>query len=141
MKSRFFKTLSAPSLGLAVLVSLCAMPSMFAADTIKADVPFAFQVGSKTLPAGSYEFDIRRDEGSVGVYGNPKVKGADAMAGILTWLAPSPHQSADDAHIVFDIVGDKYILSEVWQPESGGILVHATKEPHKHHVLHVKLHR
>lgn len=141
MKSRFFNRLSVPSLGLAALISLCAMPSMFAADAINAEVPFAFQVGSKTLPAGTYEFDIRRDEGSVGVYGNPKVKGADAMEGILTWLAPQQHQSSDDAHLVFDVVGNQYILSEVWQPESGGILVHATKEPHQHHVLHIKLHR
>lgn len=139
MKRRFFNSLGAPSLGIAVLLTLSAMPSAFAADSVKAEIPFAFQLESKTLPAGTYEFDIRRDEGTVGIYGNPKVKGADAMAGILTWLAAPPHSTADDAHVVFDVVGGHYILSELWQPESGGILLHATKEPHSHQVVHVKV--
>ncbi|MGC4050409.1 MAG: hypothetical protein QM757_13610 [Paludibaculum sp.] len=73
------------------------------------------------------------------ILGDPKLKGAESMEAILCWLAPPEHQSASDAHIVFDKVNGGYILSEVWQPLMGGVLVHTTKEPHEHHVVHVKL--
>lgn len=141
MLSSSWKYFGAPSLGVAVLLSLCAMPAAYGADTLKAEIPFAFQAGSKTLPAGIYEFDIHRDEGNVSILGDTKVKGAESTEQILCWLAPPEHQSANDAHVVFDRVGDHYILSELWQPLMGGILVHSTKEPHEHHVVHIKLRR
>lgn len=127
-----------PSLGMAVLATLFLMPGTFGAELIKAEVPFAFKVGAKTLPAGEYEIQLDRQGESVTVLGVAKVKGSSAVEPIITSLAPTAHSDSTHSHIVFDKVGSVYTLSEIWRPGADGILVHATKGPHEHHVLHLK---
>jgi hypothetical protein len=39
---------------------------------------------------------------------------------------------------VFDVVGDSYILSEIWLPAGDGYLVAATKGPHTHKTVKAK---
>ncbi len=138
MTSKLTKVFGAPSLGIAVLLSMFTIPCAFGAALMKADVPFAFQVGSKTLPAGEYEFQIDRQGDRVTVLGSTKVKGSIALESIITSLAPTAHSDSTHAHIVFDKVGNTYTLSELWQPGEDGILVHTTKGKHEHHVLHLK---
>ncbi len=122
---------------LAVLVAtaaLAAAPSVFAADILKVDVPFPFQVEGKTLPAGAYEFKIDISADTVEV----SAPGTGAVALVITRLAAPPHPGSNEhAHIVFDKVGTTYTLSELWEPGTDGFLVHATKGKHEHHVIHV----
>jgi hypothetical protein len=125
------------SLGVTLAMAIGTAPSAFGAAMVKAEVPFAFQVSNKSLPAGAYEFQLDREAGTVEIIGQPK--GVSALTGVITSLAPPPHSSATDSHIVFDVVGDKYILSEIWQHGNDGLLLYATKGPHRHHVLHLKL--
>ena len=121
----------------AALFALLAVPtSAFAAQTLKTDITFPFRVGEKTLPAGHYEFRISYGEELVNVV-NPS-NGAGAVTTFLTYLAPTPHSTATDAHIVFDKVGNTYTLSELWIPGQEGILVYATKGKHEHQIIHVK---
>ena len=129
--------LSLISMGIGLAIVMISMPDAFGASLVKADVPFAFQVGNKPMPAGSYEIRLDREAGTVEVEGASK--GANALAGVITSLAPPPHSDANDSHLVFDVVGDKYVLSEVWQQGNDGLLLFATKGPHRHHVLHFKL--
>lgn len=119
-------------LAIAGMVFLAAAPA-FAADTVLANVPFAFKVGSKTLPAGDYEFAIHFNNDTVAVSNTANPKGPSAVEEILTTLAS---QNLSDARLVFDKAGGQYILSEIWQPEGEGVLVHATRGKHEHHVLH-----
>lgn len=118
-------------LALVVTAFLAAAPA-FAADTVLANVPFAFKVGSKTLPAGDYSFAIREDYEVLAVRSTANPKGPSALEEIVTTLAPS---NSPEARVVFDKVGGEYLLSEVWQPEGEGILVHTTKGRHEHHVV------
>jgi hypothetical protein len=115
---------------------LAVAPSVFAQDVLTAKIPFPFQVESKTLPAGTYDFTINDGAGTVAVQSSSRSAAAEAL--IITRLAaqfhpgPNPH-----SHVVFDKVGNMYILSELWEPGTDGFLVHATKEKHEHYVVHV----
>ena len=52
----------------------------------------------------------------------------------ITTLAAGDAPS-DNLRLVFDRIGDRRFLSEVWFPKSDGLLVHGTPQEHKHDVL------
>jgi hypothetical protein len=137
MKKQLNTHLSLISWGIGLAIAMISMPNAFATHLVKADVPFAFQVGNKSMPAGSYEFRLDREAGTVDIEGASK--DANALAGVITSLAAPPHTGVNDSHLVFDVVGDKYMLSEVWRQGNDGLLLYATKGPHRHHVLHFRL--
>lgn len=124
MLNRLRSVTAASALGAGVLFAFLTIPAAFGADFLKADVPFTFQVGSKTLPPGSYEFTIHRNGQFVSVLGSTREKRSEAIGNIITMLGPVSHGTATDSHLVFDKVGGRYILSELWEPKSEGILVH-----------------
>ncbi len=104
-------------------------------ESIKTTVDFSFSVGGKVLPAGQYEFSRSAEVLIFRVQG----EGMNAAeAPVLTRLAGAIHTTPEDAHIVFDKVGDAYILSEIWIPGEDGFLLAVTKEPHEHIVINVK---
>ena len=61
-------------------------------------------------------------------------KGPAAEAPVVTRLA-QPAVPLVEPKIIFDKVGDKYIVSEVWLPGRDGFLLAGTKEPHTHHAV------
>jgi hypothetical protein len=110
--------------------------SAFGADNVKGNIPFAFQAGTKSLPAGSYQFRIDRVAYTVTVIGP---KSNDSMlVPFVTTLAANAHSNATDADLVFDKVGSSYTLSELWLPNAEGVLVHATKGKHEHNIIHLE---
>jgi hypothetical protein len=123
--------------GAALLITASTARAAVDEGVVKANIPFAFQVAGKTLPAGTYEIQIDRQELSVSVRSDPK--GPSAMENIITSIADPGPGLAAEARVVFDLVGDNHILSEVWCPGADGVLVFAAKGPHKHHTLHIKL--
>lgn len=127
-----------PCAGTALVLVLFASSSAFAAEMVKAEIPFAFNVGKKALPAGGYEFKIDRLNDEVTVMGTGSGKVPGALAPVLTMLSAPPHSTSDHAHLVFDHVASVYTLSEVWEAGGQGLLVHATKGPHEHHTVHAK---
>ena len=123
------------ALGIAALSLLGVASLAFAQDDIlEANVPFPFHINSMTFPAGQYEMRIDWADRRVTVIGGQH---APAIELFVTTLAPSPHTTATDAHVVFDKVGTTYTLSELWAPNVDGILLHATEGKHEHEVLHV----
>ena len=102
---------------------------------VKADIPFAFNVESKTLPAGQYQFIPDTSATTMKILGPGK--GSSALAMIVTRMAAEIHTTPNDAHVVFDKVGDVYTLSEVWIPGQDGYMLHLTKGIHGHKVLDV----
>ena len=134
-KNKIKTTFKGSVLGLTALAVILSAPSAFGADAAKSNIPFAFQVSTKTLPAGEYTFTIDRFNGSVKISGDKT--GAEEM--IITSIVGRPYTgNPDESHIVFDKTGNQYILSEIWIPGEDGVLVHATKGPHEHHVIHAK---
>lgn len=127
------KTRMLVALGLFVLF---VAASGFALPTeIKAKIDFSFTVEGKVLPPGQY--DILRDESTESVF---KVQGTGnniALAQIVTRLAAEMHAKPQVPHLVFDMIGDTYALSEIWIPGEEGFAVLVTKAPHGHKVVKI----
>lgn len=118
------------------LAGLLALGPLFAGQTtaelIKAKVDFEFVAGSKTLPAGEYEF---RKEDTTQTFRIQGMGKAGDIVNIITELSSEVRQNPQGAMLVFDVVGDKYVLSEIWIPGLDGYLVQVTKGHHKHMVV------
>ncbi len=99
---------------------------------ITAKIDFAFNALEKALPPGDYTFT--RDEYSK-VFRVSDGKKHDALVPIITRLALPPSISSEESHLVFDEVGGKYYLSEVWLPGEDGYLVASTPGQHAHKVV------
>jgi hypothetical protein len=103
------------------------------AEMATLDIDFAFDAGAKAFPAGKYTVEIV----------NPDTITLAGQAGrvimpSITRLAQRANDS--DVALVFDKVGDRYLLSEVWFPGKDGFLVLSTAEAHGHRVMGGKAH-
>ena len=97
--------------------------------TAAVQIGFPFQAGTAQLPAGKYTFRETGD-GQIQVQGTG---GTLYALAIVTSLGR--HDKDTDAELVFDKVGGKVLLSEVWFPGREGFLLLATKEAHTHAVV------
>jgi hypothetical protein len=131
MRSIFKKAL----LMAAVVTLVGATSRASAQDILEANVPFAFTATGKVHPAGKYEFRVINDDATIELIGAAKSGG---FVSVMTRMA-EPAVAITDGRIVFDKVGDAYILSEMWLPEQDGFMLHAEKARHTHHA--VKLER
>jgi hypothetical protein len=120
---------------ISLLTLLVVIPVCAQTGTLKANIPFAFSAAGKQFPAGQY--DILRDSGAKAF----KIASADgknsAMVMILTRTAGAIHNTPADAHVVFDKLGDKYTLAELWFPGTDGYMLNTLKEQHEHRVLDI----
>jgi hypothetical protein len=130
MKTRVMLTAS-------FFVLLAVMCAYGQQGPIKSKIDFPFTVAGKVLPAGQYEFV--RDNTALSIL-SFRVQGEGkmgALAPVLTRIAGAMHTTPQDAHVVFDVVGNAHLLSEIWIPGEDGYLLLATKGPHTHHVINV----
>ena len=104
-------------------------------------VPFKFEAGGKSFPAGDYA--ISQDgKGAIILRLAPKT--ADVSIPVSKNL-PQPNPSIAEPQLVFDMVGNfepsyseyvtDYVLAEVWLPGSDGFLVLATKRSQQHKTI------
>lgn len=94
------------------------------------DIAQEFKAGRTVLPPGKYRFALMPG-GPVlqiaGPNGSANLRIIDRLRG--------PEAQFREGSLVFDVVGDSRILSEVWVPEEGGVVVSTTSEPHGHHIV------
>lgn len=93
------------------------------------NIPFTFVANNKEMAPGTYEITVSDQA----VLSLTPTKGQQVFVPTITRLAL--HQQIKDPTVVFDKMGEKYVLSELWVPDEDGYLVTDTKEPHQHHVL------
>lgn len=124
-----------------IVVALCFFAFLAATSgfgqmpAINAKIDFPFTVAGKALPAGPYSFV--RDASALVFRVSGEGKNA-AVAEILTRLTAELQPTPQNAHLVFDKVGETCILSEIWIPGEDGYMVALTKGPHQHKVVTVK---
>ena len=104
-----------------VVLSLLLAAAAIAQTRVSAAVPFAFQVRGQQLPAGTYS--ISKGEGTNIITIQSHKNGSSVMT-----LA-TPGLSGNKSYkLVFNHVGGKYFLSQVWgEAGSSGMLVPASK--------------
>jgi mono/diheme cytochrome c family protein len=86
---------------------------------VRFDVPYAFTVGSKALPAGTYTFSISTDLSRLTVESTT----GSARVSIVT-LINGPNELFRGGSLVFERKEGGLILSEAWLSGSDGALVH-----------------
>ncbi len=121
------------------LVGLLAAGSGFAgqatAELLNAKIDFQFTAGGKVLPPGEYEFSAANNEEVIRIQGTGK---NSAIVNVITRLAAASHTSPQDAHLVFDEVGNTYVISEVWIPGADGYVLQVTKAKHGHKIINIQ---
>jgi len=84
-----------------------AVPVIQAQQTIMtANVPFAFSVGDKQLPAGAYA--VREMDRATLIQ---SADSANSVLGIYYYAGPS---KTDETKLVFNKVGNHYFLAQIW---------------------------
>ena len=79
---------------------------------LKANVPFAFAIDSKQMPAGTYEVTRVGDHATL----IAKADGSNKVLGIYQYAGLT---KADETKLVFDKIGDHYFLRQIWSSSSG----------------------
>lgn len=94
-------------------VFLFAFADMFGAGvafahvaSVKANVPFDFNVGAKHLPAGTYRFLSVRQ-------GVVAIESEETQTSILIAVASASEPTSNSARLIFNNYGDQYFLCEI----------------------------
>lgn len=117
-------TLSLLTLGMAVSVYGQTQAAL------TGNIPFEFSIGQKLLPAGTYRFTPRPGTPWLTVAGPKEGK---MTVPVITRLAGDSF--VREATLVFDNFENRRVLSEVWIPGEGGLLLHATPKGHTHETV------
>lgn len=94
-------------------------------------VPFSFTAGGSEMPAGSYRISTDPNNPTILRVRN-EAGDKTALCTVITRLSAS--ESAK-AQVVFDKVGEKRVLSEVYLPGVDGFQLAGTKGEHTHEKL------
>jgi hypothetical protein len=76
---------------------------------LKADVPFDFVVGGKTLPSGEYTIRSLNGGNQILSISAPDQKSVVFLTNMCQSLKASSHSK-----LIFTRYGDRYVLSEMW---------------------------
>jgi hypothetical protein len=99
-----------PVIFLLGLAAFCTAGSLQAqSHEVRANVPFDFVVGSKQLPAGSYQFYSEPNDTIV-------IRNSSAKVEILSRVYDVDRTQANLSNLVFSKYGDRYFLSEIRCP-------------------------
>jgi hypothetical protein len=109
------------TLSLVVVSLLLNINGAYAQSVVKANVPFAFNVGSSQLPAGSYRFTL--EDGSWLVMIRNSTTGATVLS-----LGQRESPGGKRRKLVFRHLGNRYFLTQIWGEQgSAGLKLRAPK--------------
>ena len=99
----------------ALTISVVAAGECFARPPVlHANIPFAFAVGDKWLPAGQYQIEtVTTGSGTLQVIRHSS-GGANTF---LSTIALEAHHGNSNTELVFHRYGNEYFLSQIWNGE------------------------
>jgi hypothetical protein len=106
------------AVAVALLVAAIAAGRCYAQQiNLKADIPFAFQVGDTSMPAGEYSVQcLPEPHESIQL-----IRGTNSSAGVFTpTLSVEAKHGKSEPELVFHKYGNTYFLSEIWTREALG---------------------
>jgi hypothetical protein len=104
-----------------VVMSLMLNAAAQAQSAVKANVPFAFNVGSAQLPAGTY---LIHTLGASAI----EIRNGQTSASALS-LVRREYQNSSSAKLVFHHVADQYFLAEIWKGAgTNGMVIAPSKQ-------------
>lgn len=111
MKRHMLRTLPLSVITLTIVFAAAAVSTKGqSTPRVKAEIPFEFVVGDKTLPAGEYWVLSTNQDGSALRIRNEKTsEGANRLTNSI-----EPRRSDTRARLVFHRYGQTYYLAEVW---------------------------
>jgi hypothetical protein len=116
MKRNLFTTLS-----LGALSALLTATSVYAQPGVVATVPFAFNVGTTHMPAGTYRIAVKPLDSSI------TIQNCNTTATILSH-GQQEYPGKKSQKLVFRQVNHQYFLTEIWGEQgSGGMTLKAPK--------------
>ncbi len=101
MKRNFIATMALAAL------AVLSVSTGLAQESVKAHVPFAFQAGKVSLPAGTYT--VAELGGNAIV-----IQSREAGTAVVTKFYNEEKVNAQPAKMVFHKCGDTYFLAEIW---------------------------
>ncbi|MGA8490043.1 MAG: hypothetical protein WB711_06445 [Terriglobales bacterium] len=109
-------------LSLVVMSLMLNATGAYAQSYARANVPFAFNVGAKQLPAGTYEIKVLSQ--SPNLINIQNTETAEAAMSIVS----SEDPRGTESKLVFDRVGTQYFLTEVCKGWGAGSMVVPTSK-------------
>ena len=101
-----------------VVMSMLSATGAYAQSIVKADVPFAFRVGSAQLPAGTYEVNATSDN-VIAIRNDRSI----ALSSVRREDARNTGPK-----LVFHHLGNQYFLTEIWRgSDSAGMVIGPSK--------------
>lgn len=102
----------------ALLLSVVAAGNCFAQQpALSVNIPFAFQAGSQTLPAGEYRVETVLN--SSGCMQRIRQVNGGASAVMVT-ISVDSSKGAPEPELLFNRYGDKYFLWQIWTGDDSG---------------------
>jgi hypothetical protein len=102
-----------------VVMSMLASATGAYAQSVRANVPFAFRVGSKQLPAGAYKISMTSD--------NAIAIGNGQTSAVLVMVRrETPRNSGNK--LVFHHLGGQYFLAAIWRDADSGMAITPSKQ-------------
>jgi len=111
MKKQIY--ISLITLSLFVALSVAPVCAQFQAP-MTVNIPFAFVVGDKTMPAGEYTFKPAND---AGLYSRLLIRSKDGKTvAIISTGVIKAKAVQEEATVAFNRYGDQYFLYQIWTP-------------------------
>jgi hypothetical protein len=82
-------------------------------DQLKANIPFSFNIGNKTLPAGEYTVRCANPVSDMKVL---QVRSSDGRTSAMINTSSVSGKEQDSGKLVFNRYGNQYFFSQAWLP-------------------------
>ncbi|MEP6911846.1 MAG: hypothetical protein ABI923_03775 [bacterium] len=115
MKKNILKSFTMLTLLVAVALAGAVVSANAQSTSIKANIPFEFVVGDKTLPAGAYSVTTAN-----AAFDALRIQSADGKNSAVRLSGPTEQKNKSRARMVFHRYGHNYFLAEVWNGGSNG---------------------